>query len=489
VASEAVEDRVSHTNRLSDEAERIAAADLFAALPPEWPHDPLPAIQEALRARGETVVVLDDDPTGTQTVHDVPVLTRWSADILATELAAGPPALYILTNSRAVPPEAARVLNREIGARLAAAGQATGRRYAVVSRGDSTLRGHYPAETDALVAGLGARVDATLLIPAFIVGGRYTVGDRHYVADGDWLVPAAHTPFARDAAFGYHSADLPAWVEEKSGGRIPASTVGSISIEAIRDGGPARVASALLALALGAVCVVNAASERDLAVVALGAILAEEHGRCFLYRTAASFVRVRAGLTTRTLLAPTELSLPPTGGGLIIVGSYVPLTSVQVAALLTEGRVTAVEIAVERLLSPATRDGEIARAAHAADQALRRGDDTVVVTSRDLVTGADAGGSLRIGQHISASLVAVVRAIATRPRYIIAKGGITSSDMATAGLGVTRAIVRGQVAAGVPVWQVGSESRYPGLTYVVFPGNVGAPRTLVDIVTALRSQE
>ncbi len=472
----------------SDEAGRLVAADLFAALPPEWPDDPLPAIQRAIRARGETVVVLDDDPTGTQTVHDVPVLTRWSADILAAELAAGPPALYILTNSRGVPPEAAIALNRDIGALLAAAGRATGRRYAVVSRGDSTLRGHYPAETDALVEGLGAPVDATLLIPAFIAGGRYTVGNRHYVADGDWLVPAAHTPFARDATFGYRGADMAAWVEEKSQGRIPASTVGALSIETIRAGGPDRVAGALLALAPGAVCVVNAASERDLAVVALGAIRAEEQGRRFLYRTAASFVRARGGLTARPLLTPAELSLPPTGGGLIIVGSYVPLTSTQVAALLTEGRVTAVEIAVERLLSPAARDDEIARAACAADTALRRGDDTVVVTSRDLVTGADAGGSLLIGQQISASLVAVMRAITTRPRYIIAKGGVTSSDVATAGLDVTRAIVRGQVATGVPAWQMGPESRYPGLAYIVFPGNVGQSRTLVDIVTALRSQ-
>ena len=195
-----------------------------------------------------------------------------------------------------------------------------------------------------------------------------------------------------------------------------------------------------------------------------------------------------AGLTARPLLTPTELSLPPTGGGLIIVGSYVPLTSTQVATLLTEGRVTAVEIAVERLLSSTSRDDEIARAARAADTALQRGDDTVVVTSRDLVRGADAGGSLLIGQQISTSLVAVMRAITTRPRYIIAKGGVTSSDVATAGLDVTRAIVRGQVATGVPVWQVGLESRYPGLAYIVFPGNVGQPRTLVDIVTALRAQ-
>ncbi len=404
-------------------------------------------------------------------------------------MAAGPPALYILTNSRGVPPEAARALNWDIGALLAVAGRATGRRYAVISRGDSTLRGHYPAETDALVEGLGAGVDATLLIPAFIAGGRYTVGNRHYVADGDWLVPAAHTPFARDATFGYRSADMAAWVEEKSQGRIPASTVGSLSIETIRAGGPDRVDDAHGSWRERQdPC---ASSTRRPSAIWRSSPWVPSWPK---NRGGASCIArpprlcTRAGLTARPLLTPAELPLPPAAGGLIIVGSYVPLTSTQVAALLTGGGVTAVEIAVERLLSSTSRDDEIARAAHAADTALRRGDDTVVVTSRDLVTGADAGGSLLIGQQISASIVAVMRAITTRPRYIIAKGGVTSSDVATAGLDVTRAIVRGQVATGVPVWQVGPESRYPGLAYIVFPGNVGQPCTLVDIVTALRAQ-
>jgi len=466
----------------------VARADLFATLPPEWPADPLPAIQAAMRARAETVVVLDDDPTGTQTVHDVPVLTAWSARALRAELAAGPPAVYILTNSRGLSRVAAEGLNRDIGRALAAAGASTGRRHVVVSRGDSTLRGHFPAETDALIEGLGADVDATLLVPAFIPGGRYTIGDMHYVADGDWLIPAAQTPFARDATFGYRASHLPSWVEEKTGGRVRAAAVVSVSIDLIRRDGPGGVAACLAGLDHGRVCVVNAASERDLAVVALGVIKAEARGRRFLYRTAASFVPPRAGLDPRPLLTPADLDLPAAGGGLIVVGSYVPATSVQVEALLAAGGARHVAVDVDLLLSDRRQAGEIARAADAAARALRCGEDTVVVTSRRLVAGVDGADSLAIGRRVSGSLVAIVRRIATRPRYLLAKGGVTSSDVATAGLGVGRAMVLGQLDAGVPVWRLGRESRYPGLAYIVFPGNVGGPRALTDIVDALRSR-
>ena len=109
------------------------------ALPPEWPDDPLPRIQAAVRAAGETLVVLDDDPTGTQSVHGIPVLTEWPVEALHTELANGLPAIYLLTNSRSLPLAEARALNAEIGRNLEAAAQMANRRAVVVSRSDSTL--------------------------------------------------------------------------------------------------------------------------------------------------------------------------------------------------------------------------------------------------------------------------------------------------------------------------------------------------------------
>jgi uncharacterized protein YgbK (DUF1537 family) len=243
-----------------------------------------------------------------------------------------------------------------------------------------------------------------------------------------------------------------------------------------------------MALTHGCVCVVNAASQRDLEVFVQGLLAAEAHGRRFLYRTAASFVPIRADIAPRPLLAPAELAMPASGGGLIIVGSHVPRSSSQLAALQSQPGVVSVEVQVQALLMEAQYDAEVRRVTQAIEQALRRDTDVVLFTSRALVTGDDASSTLAIGQRVSAGLVAVVRALATRPRYLLAKGGITSSDIATQGLGVKRALVLGQILPGVPVWQLGPETRYPGLGYIVFPGNVGGPQALAEVVLGLRSQ-
>lgn len=459
---------------------------LLASLPQPWPTNLLPTIQQQLAVGQRSLIVLDDDPTGTQTVYDLPVLTEWTVETLGAELAQGTPTFYILTNSRSLPLPAAQELNGEIGRNLLAAAQVTGRDFAVVSRSDSTLRGHYPGETDALTAALGQQVDATLLIPFFLEGGRFTINNVHYVAEGDQLVPAAATPFARDAAFGYRNSDLCAWVEEKTGGRVPAASVASITIDDLRLGGPEVVAQKLLNLPAGAVCIVNCAGTRDMEVFVSGLLEAEAAGRHFLYRTAATFVQVRAGLAPRPPLTAADLVMPATGGGLIVVGSYVPKSTAQLNTLLAQPDLVQVEVSVDALLDDGQQAGEVARTIAITTDALQRGQDVVVYTSRRLVTGADAVSSLAIGQRVSASLVALVQRLGVRPRYLIAKGGITSSDLATKALGVKRALVRGQILPGIPLWEVGAESRYPGLIYVVFPGNVGGDDALVQARQKLR---
>ncbi len=472
----------------SSHARRVAQAELFAALPPPWPHDPRPAIRSLLDARNEKLVVLDDDPTGTQTVHGVPVLTEWPVESLRAELANSLPCMYLLTNSRSLPLAEAQALNTEIGRHLVEAAKQAGRRLVVVSRSDSTLRGHFPGEVEALAEALGADFDGWLLIPFFEEGGRYTIDDIHYVAEGPWLVPAGETEFARDRAFGYRASNLRSWVEEKTRGRVPAGQVASISLEEVRSGGPEQVANRLSSLASGSVCIANAASTRDLEVVTQGLLQAEGRGKRFLYRTAASFVPVRAGLTPRPLLTEADLHLPESGGGLIVVGSHVPRTTDQVANLLAQGGVMSVEVSVDELLSDVHAADEIERVAREADGGLQRGEDVVLFTSRQLVTGADMATSLSIGRRISENLVAIVCAISTRPRYLLAKGGITSSDLATEALDVKRALVLGQILPGVPVWQLGPESRQAGLVYVVFPGNVGDSEALTKVVMALRTR-
>jgi uncharacterized protein YgbK (DUF1537 family) len=347
------------------------------------------------------------------------------------------------------------------------------------------LRGHFPGEVEALANSLGGAFDALVVAPFFEEGGRYTIGDVHYVQEGNVLVPAGLTPYARDATFGYRSSNLRQWIEEKTEGRVAAESVASVSIDDLRRGGPERVANILRGLDGGATCIVNAAGYRDLEVFVLGLLAAEERGKRFLYRTAASFVAVRAGISRRQLLEPAELDLPNEGGLLFVIGSHVPLSTEQLTRLLNTSAVAALKVRVERLLADGERAEEVERVRHRAEDGLSRGDHVAVYTSRELVSGASGRESLAIAGRISASVVDIVRGIGVRPRAVVAKGGITSSDVATDALGMTRVTVLGQLLPGVPVWKMGEGSRWPGLVYVIVPGNVGGPDALARLAAGL----
>lgn len=460
----------------------LAKSTVFAALPPVWPRELQPQVLAAARASDRTLVVLDDDPTGTQTVYDVPVVTRWDVPTLRAEFIRAQPCFFILTNSRSLTSAAARALNLELARNLREASLTTGRAFTLASRSDSTLRGHFPVETDALAEICGP-FDATILVPYFEAGGRYTIDDVHYVAEGDALVPAAATPFARDAVFGYRHSNLREWVDEKTAGRVRATAVQSLSLDLLRRGGPDAVTAALLALPRGSICVANLCTPRDADVLAIATLAAEQAGKKYLYRTAASFVSARLGLVPRPLLTVDELAADGSGGGLVVVGSYVPKTTTQLERLLASSpSLHRVELDVAMLLDPARRESVLSAATAKISRALVAGEDVVVFTSRALVIGADTAASLEIGQRVSDALVTLVRGLTMVPRFVIAKGGITSSDVATRGLGVVRAIVRGQILPGVPVWLLGAETRFPGLNYIVFPGNVGDADALATAV-------
>nr|XP_016434118.1 PREDICTED: uncharacterized protein LOC107760560 [Nicotiana tabacum] len=460
---------------------------VLQSLPPEWPTDPISEIRTLTENSLKTLIVLDDDPTGTQTVHDIEVLTEWSVESLVGEFKKRPKCFFILTNSRALTSEKASALIADICRNIDTAAKSVEKAdYTVVLRGDSTLRGHFPEEADAAISVLG-EMDAWIILPFFLQGGRYTIGDIHYVADSDRLVPAGETEFAKDAAFGYKSSNLREWVEEKTKGRIPASGVSSISIQLLRKGGPDAVCEHLCNLQKGSTCIVNAASERDMAVFAAGMIQAELKGKHFLCRTAASFVSARVGIVQKSPILPNDIGINrERNGGLIVVGSYVPKTTKQVEELkLQYGHVLkTIEISVNKVAmeSSETREEEINQAAELADVYLRNNNDTLIMTSRELITGKTPSESLEINFKVSSALVEIVRRITTRPRYILAKGGITSSDLATKALEARRAKVVGQALAGIPLWQLGPESRHPEVPYIVFPGNVGDSKALADVV-------
>lgn len=458
---------------------------LLSSLPPEWELDLIPQIQALLRETNQKVFVLDDDPTGTQTVYDTVVLTEWSLDALGREMQSPDTICYILTNSRSVDAQRAAAINKEIAKNLQVASDLADRPFTIISRSDSTLRGHFPAETDALASSLAARPDGILIVPAFMAGGRYTIRGTHYVEEGSTLIPAAATPFARDPVFAYANSELSKWVEEKTQGEISAQDVFRLSLDQIRLGGPSAVYDVLKQLRDGAICVVDAVSERDLEVLALACLRAESAGKNLIYRTAASFAGIRGGLPIRAPLKANELHPMPERGGLVVVGSFVEKSSEQLAVLLESGDARGLEVKVPELLDSSESATFIEPIVEELNSILEVGIHAVVYTSRQLVAGQDETANFQIGRRVSKCLVQIVRGLRIPPRFIIAKGGVTSSDLATEALSITRASVLGQILPGIPVWQPDASSRYPDGTYVVFPGNVGDKRALLRAVQIL----
>ena len=83
---------------------------------------------------------------------------------------------------------------------------------------------------------------------------------------------------------------------------------------------------------------------------------------------------------------------------------------------------------------------------------------------------------------ISDGVQALVGRLSVTPAFVVAKGGITSSDVGTKALKVKRAEVMGQVKPGIRSGEQWPESRFPQTPYVIFPGNVGEKETLKEVV-------
>lgn len=450
-------------------------------LPPEYQELNISTLREQFLKSEKTIVVLDDDPTGTQTCYNVTVLTCWHVDLITEELRKKPSVLFILTNSRSLPEQEAIQLALEISNNLKEAGKKSGREMIVISRSDSTLRGHFPTEVDAIATALDMKEAVIVLVPAFIEGGRYTIDDVHYIVEKDELVPVSDTPFAKDVVFGYQHANLKNWVEEKTKGRVRASEVNSISIEDIREGGPQVVSEKLKACSKGTICIMNAAAYRDLEVIAMGLMLAEKSGKKFLYRTSATIVPIRAGMESGKIYHPQKEDLTSPNGSLVVVGSHVPKTTSQLSYLLAHGDYKSIEVNVGEIL----HSGEVLLQAETiiqqTDQWIAAGNNVVIHTSRRLEVGNDPESSLQINAFVSGFLVSIMKGLTVRPKFIVAKGGITSSDLASKGLSAEKALILGPVIPGVPVWQMDAKSKFPGIIYVVFPGNVGDETELMEV--------
>ena len=450
-------------------------------------------LSRALAGLNRKIVVLDDDPTGVQTVHDVSVYTRWDRESLRDGFEETGSMFFVLTNSRSFSSAKTEEVHREIAENLSAVSAETGKDFLLISRGDSTLRGHYPLETETLRRTLerltGKVFSGEVLMPFFKEGGRYTVGNVHYVKDGNRLIPAAQTEFAKDKSFSFHSSDLTKYCEEKTHGVYPASGVTCISIEDLRAERVEEIAEQLENVTGFGKIAVNAADYCDVEVFALALLRAIGSGKEYLFRCAAALPRVLGGIPARPLLTKAEL-VPPENknGGIILIGSHVAKTTRQMEELRRcRYPVEFLEFNQHLVLQPGGLEAEVERVVALAEKKIRGGKTVAVHTRRerfDLPDGSE-DDQLRISVEISNALTNVIGRLKIRPGFILAKGGITSSDVGTRALGVRRAVVMGQVRPGIPVWKTGPESKFPGLPYIIFPGNVGEDGTLREIAELL----
>lgn len=426
-------------------------------------------------AAREPLVVLDDDPTGVQTLAGIRVLLAWDPERVRAALA-GRPSVHLITNTRALPAERVRPFVAD-AARAALEGAPDA---AVVLRGDSTLRGHLLEEylgVRDVVAPSGRPV--LLLVPALPSAGRVTIGGVHLFDRDGRRTPLHQTEYARDGVFAYSSARLLEWAEERSDGLFRAVAGRELHLDVLRSRGPAAVTDALLALSASgapAVLAPDAETPDDLEIVAEGYRAATADRALVIVRCAPTFVGVLAGSTAPGLVPPPSAR----DGVLVVCGSYVPQSTRQLSQLLAARPRSLVEADVVALAGDEP-SSEVAVLAKEVSRRLAADRLAVLATPRERPAGTTG---LDAGERIAAGLARVVAAVSPIPSTVVAKGGITAAVTLRDGVGAAEADVVGPVAPGVSLW---SARRPDGgeLDYLVVPGNVGGDDQLARLVDAV----
>ena len=424
------------------------------------------------------IIVLDDDPTGSQTVHSCLLLLQWDVETLVQGLQDNSPIMFVLTNTRALSPKQAEAVTREVCQNLKVAiPQAGIEEFLVVSRSDSTLRGHYPIETDAIAAELGP-FDAHFMVPAFFEGGRITRDSTHYVVQNGTPVPAHETEFAQDSVFGYSTAYLPDYVAEKTSGAIAPEQVECFTLDRLRSG----VSDALMGLE-GNVCVaVDGETQTDLDTFAQDVLAAAAQGKRFLFRSAASLLTALAALPPQPIAAEDMAQyVKDHHPGAVLIGSHVKKTTQQLTELLKAPGIVGVEVDVTQMLDDWTvgRSRLLKSTLAQVSQIHAAGDTPAIYTSREELTFPDVQTRLAFGEEVSGLLMDIVRGLPSDLGFLISKGGITSNDTLSKGLALQTTRLLGQILPGVSV--VRTEADHPqfaAMPVVLFPGNVGDENAL-----------
>ncbi len=331
------------------------------------------------------IVILDDDPTGIQTVHDCLLITKWTEENLTLALNDSVPFFYVLTNSRSLNAQDAKKINEEIVHLVIHINRIYHYRLIFISRSDSTLRGHFPTEPDTICSTIkqnGLTLNLPVFfVPAFLEAGRYTIANIHYLQHNDSLIPVAETEFAQDNAFGYTNSLLPEYIIEKSAQTISEDCIGSLSIQELRNNSLDTIIEKINNCKNLHYVIINAIDYEELQKFSIAILtVLKNHSSCLVLRTSSSLPKALSGIDDKSLLTKKEI-ITRSGTGIFIVGSHVKKTTLQLEKLLSNKKVSGVELNIHDILNDPGKLKEQTK--KVIKELVMKGITPVIFTSRD----------------------------------------------------------------------------------------------------------
>jgi len=407
-------------------------------------------------------VVIDDDPTGSQTVHDCLLLLKWDCSTLAKGFESKSNLFFILANTRSLSENGAKLTIEEICKNLKTVitSQAYEEEIIFISRGDSTLRGHNYLEPIALNSCLGP-FDATFHIPAFIEGKRFTINGSHFVDK----TPISQTIFAKDKIFGYQTSNVKNLLFQQSKSQINFEDIQNLllsDIEMLNDEENNIVFTTLKNLKNNKHIIVDVKNYSHLNKFSLVIKKLTKHKK-FLFRTAASFI---SSIYEKKSVSQCEIffsnlrirnkekSFLP---GLIIVGSYVELSSIQLNKLIEISNCIPIELDVFEFFKITSSDNNHKRRNIFKNKFLKeirfsfeKGKTPVLFTSRKLMS-LDSSELFNFYNLLACFIAELVADLKYEIGYLISKGGITTNLILSKGLNADYVYLEGQILTGISV--------------------------------------
>ena len=439
------------------------------------------------------IIVFDDDPTGSQTVHDCLLLLKWDYQTLLKGLNNQSNILFILVNTRSLRDYEAKNRLEEVCNMLKKVINNENfdkESFIFVSRGDSTLRGHNLLEPETLNTNLGP-FDATFHIPAFLEGNRITKNGIHYVND----IPVHETIFAKDKIFGFQTSNIKNLLQQKSNYQLTNDQINNLilsDLELLEIEDNNVIYKKLMNLNNNQQVIVDVIEYSHLKkfVNVIQKIIPKKR---FLFRTAASFISVISDIKNNNkdgryfsqLRRKNSHDVPMSG--LIIVGSYVHLSTLQLHRILEYQQCKPIEINVFKFSNIKDIPGEKQINIFLDDlliqirNCLNDGYTPVIYTSRDLKSFEDESEQIKFYNTLALFLASLISEIKLEIGYLIAKGGITSNTILSEGLGIDYVYLEGQILKGISLVSASLNENSSMLPIITFPGNIGDQFSLVKV--------